>query len=124
MECRGGIDRWAGRSFDSDADRFAWWKVNKDKSPEQWLRNSLGITAQRADTADRTGAHPEAWLFHEVLPDAPYAVDESKVLAPRSVYILGTEQEPYRVKWLDQHRAELVYDANTGAFRLPHASPQ
>ncbi len=45
--CRAGIERWAGQSFDSDDAHFGWWEANKNKPPEQWLRDSLPITVAR-----------------------------------------------------------------------------
>ena len=111
---RFGIDRWAGRVFDSDAERLAWWKANKEKSPEEWLSANLY-------TLNEQVASGKLWAWSiaiEVLPDMPGRPtwgrinkwDDSKEMPG----------EPFHAEWLGEHRKELRYDANTGCFRLAH----
>jgi len=111
-EVRLGIDRWAGRVFDSDAEREAWWKENKTKSPEEWLLANLDILNEQV-------ANDKLWAWaiaHDVLPDMPgYPYGERRPeVGKRKV------EEPFRVEWLNEHRKELRYDANAGCFRLAH----
>jgi hypothetical protein len=110
-EVRFGIDRWAGRLFDSDADREAWWNANKTKSPQEWLTANL-------DVLNAQVARRELWVMgmaHEILPDLPGCTEnELPEVGRRRV------EGPFRVEWLDEHRKELCYDADAGCFRLAH----
>lgn len=110
-KCRVGIDRWAGQQFESDALRAAWWDANRGKPPEVWLRESLPVAVRLADSP----MPYHRWIFHQLLPDAPYGSGEA---LPRDS-APTTLPEPFRQKWFDDHRAELVYDPDAGAFRLP-----
>ncbi|MCL1920879.1 MAG: hypothetical protein FWG50_07345 [Kiritimatiellaeota bacterium] len=113
-EVRFGIDRWAGRMFDSDAEREAWWKENKTKSPEEWLAANLDVLNEQVASNKR-------WVrafAHEILPDMPGCAMEwegEKVGIGKR-----RDAEPFRIEWLDEHRKELRYDANAGCFRLAH----
>jgi len=93
-----GIDRWAGRSFGSDAERIAWWEANKAKTGEQQLRPNLELLVKQADGDARGGA---SFIAREILPELP----EQGVGG-------------FRQAWFEQHRAALVYDENAGVFRL------
>jgi hypothetical protein len=95
---RGGIDRWAGRTFDSDADRIAWWQENKAKPPEEWLSSNLSLLMKQANESEGALALGIAW---RILPDLPENIDAAS-----------------RSAWFEKHRAELVYDKMSGAFRL------
>jgi hypothetical protein len=114
-EVRLGIDRWAGRVFDSDADRLAWWKANKSRPPQEWLAANLDVVAGQADT----GVLWAGWIAREVLPDLPVGVSENigSVMAMRDVGMRRVEG-PFRVQWLHAHRHELRYDEDAGCFRL------
>ena len=111
-EARFGIDRWAGRVFDSDAERETWWKATKTKSSEERLFANLDVlNGQVAD------GKPLAWaIAREVLPDMPgcpvdwWEAEKEKVK--------GRVAEPFRLEWLSEHREKLRYDANAGCFRL------
>jgi hypothetical protein len=98
IHIRAGIDRWAGRAFDSDADRIAWWQENKAKPPEEWLRSNLSLLMKQANESEGALALGIAW---RVLPDLPENIDATS-----------------RAAWFERHRAELVYDRMSGAFRL------
>jgi hypothetical protein len=49
VQIRCGIDRWAGRVFEADADRIAWWESNKTMTSEQQLRPNLALLVKQAD---------------------------------------------------------------------------
>ena len=66
-EVRIGIDRWAGRLFDTDEERLAWWDANRSKPPEEWLRANLDTLL---DQVDRNVLWAR-WIAQEVLPDLP-----------------------------------------------------
>lgn len=97
-QIRSGIDRWAGRLFETDADRIAWWEANKTKTSEQQLRPNLALLMKQADEDTASFA---VGLAREILPEAP-------------VEGVG----PFRQAWLEAHRTALVYDENAGVFRL------
>lgn len=116
--CRYTIDRWAGRTFKSNAERQIWWNANKDKTPEQWLRANLEATATLADSGDALAQN----LARAALPDLPR--DESEVpLAITSQYMDGPPRPappaPFRRKWLQAHWPQLRYDAALHRFTLP-----
>lgn len=114
-EVQVGIARWAGRRFDSDADCLAWWEANKHKMPQEWLAANLDVLVEQADR-NPPGV---GWLAREVLPDLPVGASEDRGFALPSPDV-GTSgvKEPFRVKWLQEHRRELRYDENAGCFRL------
>ncbi|NOT28848.1 MAG: hypothetical protein HOP15_00195 [Planctomycetes bacterium] len=97
-QIRCGIDRWAGRLFDGDADRIAWWESNKTMTSEQQLRPNLALLMKQADEDTASFA---VSLAREVLPEAP---------------VEGAG--PFRQAWLEAHRTALVYDENAGVFRV------
>ena len=119
--CRWGIERWAGRCFDTDAAIAAWWAAEHGRSQERWLADGLEPTAARADHGD-----PEAqYLIRLLLPDLPPAAGERPWGPPG--FDCGDYRvkpiAPYRLAWLRQHRAALRYDQQRGAFVLsprPH----
>ena len=109
-EVRFGIDRWAGRLFDSDAEREAWWKENKTKPPEDWLFANLDILNKQV-------ADNKLWAWgiaQEVLPDMPGDPDRRQEVGKDKI------EEAFREEWLGEHRDKLRYDANAGCFRLAH----
>jgi hypothetical protein len=115
-ECSRGIDRWAGRLFADNKERLAWWQANKDKAAEQWLRDSLPISAARADGGDRSAQY----LVRQIVPDLPYGKDEFEALSfrpslppPPADLIEG----PFRVRWLKDHQSTLRYNTAIGGFR-------
>lgn len=114
-EVRYGIDRWAGRVFDSDADRLAWWEANKGKPPQEWLAANLDVVAEQVDK----GVLWAEWIAREVLPDLPVGASENigSVMASQDVGMKRVEG-PFRVKWLHEHRPELRYDEDAGCYRL------
>jgi hypothetical protein len=115
LQCRCCIDRWAGRTFDSDEQRLTWWDANRQKSPQQWLEDSLTIAAQRADAHAGEELLHDGWLFWQLLPDAPFAAQDF----PADSRPTGNSHD--HEKWLDAHRAELRYDPDAGNFRIrPH----
>ncbi len=119
--CRYGIERWAGRRFDSDAAVAAWWAADHARSQEQWLSDGLEPTAARADGGDAEAVY----LARQLLPDLPPAEGERRSWPPGSI---GHDPQPtrpvatFRVAWLRQHRAALRYDEQRGAFLLPTLS--
>src|SRR6185312_4344058 len=109
--CRYGIDRWAGRCFDTDEQRLTWWKANRNKTPEQWLRDSLPIAVARA-VPESKGF--DNYLFHELLPDAPYTDYEP---APFTWDALpATSQEDHQ-SWFAKHRGGP--EVRSGYGRIP-----
>lgn len=97
LQARQAVDRWAGRTFKTDDDRFAWWKENAKKPPRQWLEDNLITLTQQTD-----GQLPAAVeIAAEVLPDLP----------PKG-------RGEFREKWLKENRAKLEYDPVRGIFRL------
>lgn len=118
QECRWGITRWVGRVFQKDEEITAWWKDNKGKTQEQWLRDGLDLTAAKADEGDAEACG----LLRILLPDLPMANGEYPWSPPGSSYegdFRIKKLPPYRVAWLKQSRkAGLVYDEQLGGFRL------
>lgn len=97
VQARRAVDRWAGRTFKTDDERFAWWKDNAKKPPRQWLEDNLITLTQQTD-----GQLPAAVeIAAEVLPDLP-----------------AKGRGEFREKWLKENRAKLEYDPVRGIFRL------
>jgi hypothetical protein len=92
------IDRWAGRLFESDAERVAWWEANKTQTGEQLLRPNLALLMKQADEG---ATRQVPFLARQVLPELP-----------------EQGEGHFRQAWLEKHRAALVYDENAGVFRL------
>jgi hypothetical protein len=109
--CRCNIDRWAGRWFANDKGRLEWWKANKHKSQEDWLREGLPIVAAQAD-AGELHAH---WIIESMLPGLPppYRTRPSAGLVIGESIKLAS-----RVSWLVENKARLEYDPQLGGFRL------
>jgi hypothetical protein len=95
-------DRWAGRRFDTDVDRVAWWEVNRGHPRAEWLGENLGTVVIQADAGDPWAS----WVAKEVLPDMPRS-------AP-----LGETWKGYRSRWVMRNRTRLHYDPEVEAFRL------
>jgi hypothetical protein len=117
-DCGRAIDRWAGQVFADHAMRLKWWQANKDKSAEQWLRDSLPITAARADK----GEFQAQYFLRQLVPDFPYGKDEAQILRRPPVAIPPPAtapliEGPFRVQWLKDHQSELRYDPVIGGFR-------
>lgn len=104
------IDRWAGRHFDSDDDRKAWWRDNREVSDEDRLRASLPLLV--AQTDERNPAANSIVMV--ILPDAPPYHQPGKT----GNYVAG----PSRVEWFKEHSAQLNYDSERGLFRLAGTS--
>lgn len=97
IQARRAMDRWAGRTFKTDDERFTWWKENAKKPPHLWLEDSLITLTQQTD-----GQLPAAVeIAAEVLPDLP-----------------AKGRGEFREKWLKGNRAKLEYDPVRGVFRL------
>jgi hypothetical protein len=111
---RVGIDRWAGRCFSDDAQRLAWWQANKDKSEEQWLRDSLPILAAQFDAGTNVLC---AGILPAVLPECPCEWKPSPP-APGARKTNGADHGPSCVEWLKRNQARLVFDADAMVFRL------
>ncbi len=82
-QVRLGIDRWAGRIFDSDADRLAWWESNKMKSPQEWLWNNLQTLVEQVDRS----VPWSRWIAYEVLPDLQKYISEDENHLPGNTTI-------------------------------------
>lgn len=97
VEARRAFDRWSGRTFKNDDERYTWWKANAPHTPRQWLEDSLITLAQQTDG------------------NLPAAMEIAKEVLPQMV---SSARAEFREKWLKQNRAKLEYDANRGTFRL------
>ncbi len=109
QSCRYAIDRWAGRLFDSDDERVQWWKKNRHKTQEQWLRDSLPVLAEQAGRPGNPGIEASS-LAKRILPDLPMKQN-----------IAAGDWNPRAdnsVEWLKEHKSRLKYDEQKGAFRL------
>jgi hypothetical protein len=127
-ECRWTIDRWAGQIFGSDTERLAWWQANRDKSEEQWLRESLPIAARNADKRKN---HMDETLFHELVPDSgaaakrfdvqpePLQEKRAEENAASRLRFVAARPDPFREKWVEQNAARLRYDPRVGKLLLP-----
>jgi hypothetical protein len=114
---RWGIDRWSGRVMADGIEINTWWGANQDKTEQQWLEESLEITASRADHADARNQY----LLRLMVPDLPADDYEgSWCPPPNSVQpeIESRPGKPFRLDWIRQHRNNLVYDVERGCFRL------
>ena len=115
-EVRFGIDRWAGRLFDTDEERLAWWDANRSKPPEEWLRANLDTLL---DQVDRNVLWAR-WIAQEVLPDLP-ADPRGGFLLPkggRAAAAAPPREGESCTEWLTKHREGLQYDPDAGCFRL------
>ena len=90
---RWALSRWTGRVFDNDQQIGNWWKENQSKSQGSWLRESLELTAGRADRGDIESQH----LLRVLLPDSP---------------------ERSRVQWVRDNQVYFAYDEQNGCFHL------
>jgi hypothetical protein len=112
-EVRFGIDRWAGRIFETDAERLAWWEANKERSPREWLEANLETLAGQLDRNVKWAR----WTAYEVLPDLPG--NDQRTPHRRVIFLPGTSPPvPFAVEWLRKNRDSLRYDENAGCFRL------
>jgi hypothetical protein len=116
--CRWGIERWAGRAFPTDDAIEAWWQTAKARSQQQWLEESLEITAARADMGDAKAQR----LLRLMIPDLPHPDADQHFLPPVTYSLGGLKYSefrppPHRVDWLRAHRAQLVYDEKWSCFR-------
>lgn len=117
---RFGVDRWLGRTFDTNAERLAAWEASRARRPEQTLRANVADAARAADGGDVVAAA----IVHAALPDAPRP---KNVWGPTHVY--GGKWSPpptaalpdgaTRAAWLKEHGDRLVYDPLAHALRLP-----
>ncbi len=115
-EVQFGIDRWAGRRFESDAERLRWWEANSAKSQEDWLREGLPLVAAQAD-ARNTWSH---WIVEQMLPDLPppHFSKPSPVSAGAEEPAEKQAKPVSRVAWLNENQTQLRYDEKLGGFRL------
>lgn len=116
--CRWMIESHAGRIFDTDDEIRAWWKQNENRSPQQWLEDSLTMTAQRADAGH---ARAQA-LLRKLLPDLPNKQGDLDWLPPGYHRMGGPVRvpstPPFREQWLRENRGRLVYDESRMCFRV------
>jgi hypothetical protein len=105
-EVRFGIDRWAGRLFETDAERYTWWEANREKSPETWLRDNLRTVVQQTDD----NVLWARWIAYEILPDMPKTSPEEDEDVPNG--------DAFRTRWLDENIDTLEYDPLIGCFRV------
>jgi hypothetical protein len=110
VQIRCGIDRWAGRVFEADADRIAWWESNKTMTSEQQLRPNLALLVKQADEDTASARSAAQWW-----PPDDFAVSLAREILPEAP-VEGAG--PFRQAWLEAHRTALVYDENAGVFRL------
>jgi hypothetical protein len=113
---RWGIERWAGRTFATDAELDAWWSLEKGKTQQQWLETGLPVTAAKADSGDRQSQYLLRLMLGDALPHAPnHSVwlnpGSSSDPPPRAESI-----EPFRVKWLSENAHRFRCDAERGIF--------
>jgi hypothetical protein len=116
--CRWGIERWAGRLFESDAAIAEWWDASATKTQRQWLEESLEQTSALADTGD-----PKAqFLIRALLPDLP---DPEADIAYHPFWSFSNlmlyielANPAFRASWLKAHRDKLVYDDHMSHFVL------
>jgi hypothetical protein len=121
------FDRWVGRTFSTNAGRLEWWKSNKDKPLETWLRDNLDVVAKQADEGNVKAR--EVMTF--VLPDMPYhrgktqnleSLEPSEFICAADDPNLPTYEKakgpnPYTT-WLNDHHDKLRYVAEEGGFRI------
>lgn len=117
---RFGVDRWLGRTFETNAERLAAWEAGRARGPEQTLRANIANAARAADGGDVVAAA----IVHAALPDAPRP---ERVWGPTHAY--GGKWSPpptaalpdgaTRAAWLKEHGDRLVYDPLAHALRLP-----
>jgi len=121
MNCqyyRWGIERWAGRTFATDAELDAWWSAEKDKTQQQWLESGLPLTAAKADAGDRQSQYLLRLVLGKALPNKP---DHNVWLLPGSSSEpppRAEKGEPFRVRWLADHAGRLSCDVERGVFVL------
>jgi hypothetical protein len=114
--CYFGIEQCAGRTFADASEAAAWWAANRDKTPEQWLRESLRTTADRADAGDEESRY----LFAGLAPDSaeltgyPNWAPPTVGIGPRPT----APPAPIRRPWLAAYDTRLRYDPDTGTFRV------
>ena len=116
--CRWAIERWAGRGFKTDAEIERWWNAAKSRTQRDWLTDALAATAAAADAGDAKAQY----LIRCILPDLPHAEDDEHIDPPWSsrevVRFKEQRRGPYRVRWLNEHRAKLGYDEQQSCYRL------
>jgi hypothetical protein len=105
-------DRWAGRRFDTDAERLTWWQENRRRSRSDWLAENLEIVVKQADSGEPWAR----WVANEVLPDLPKPPSDPHRIGDRT---MDPSLEPdFRTKWLVANRPRLKYDPISETFRL------
>ena len=107
--CRYAIGRWAGRLFSNDDERIRWWQENKDKTQEQWLRESLPVLVRQAARPGLPGLVASSTAA-TILPDLPMKRTKADGY--------GNPRADDPVGWLRLNRSRLRYDEQAGAFRL------
>jgi hypothetical protein len=103
-EIRDGCDRWAGRRFDTDADRLAWWAANRGRPREAWLAENFDALMAQADAGDLWAQS----VAYDTFPDLG-----------RPDFRPPPEPPHFYTRWLARHRPDLQYDPRAEAFRLP-----
>lgn len=119
------IDVIALRKFASDDERFAWWKANRDKSCQEWMRENLERLMRGADAGENF-ALTYAHLFVPDLPEPPRGLKGDMYLSRlRKPGAAAGEGGPAirHLEWYRKHGDRLKYDDTCGVFRLRAASP-
>ncbi len=120
---RWAVARWTGRSFDDPRQFATWWDVNAGKSQGTWLRESLEITAERADRGDAQAQY----LLRVLLPELPRQGGErafTPPLEPRGSEPASEPLQAFRLHWVREKQVYLGYDHVAGCFRVdPRAFP-
>jgi hypothetical protein len=115
---RWAIERWAGRTFATDAELDAWWAAENGKSNQHWLETGLPITATRADAGDAQSQYLLRLMLGKSLPHPPnhhvwMEPGQRSDPPPRA-----EAREPFRVQWLADHADRLHCDVEKGTFVL------
>lgn len=125
---RFGIERWAGRLFETEQQLQAWLEAEKDRSQEQWLQSGLPILAAQADAGNARAQLLLRVILEGSLPDRPdspklwrYVYSVEWLFMPGGMDLDPEEMPPFRAKWLADNRSRLQCDPER--FRIRLASP-
>ena len=121
--CRFAVERLAGRGFEDDDAIAAWWATAKHLEPEQWLTQNLPPTLEQADAGDAKSQY----LARQLLPDLPHGKRDLPFSRPSRRVLSSPFYEqpiaPYRVHWLMEHQAQLLFDPDHPRWTLPGGLP-
>jgi hypothetical protein len=113
-----GVQRWTGHAFRDWNEIREWWDANKDKTEEEWMRQGLPLTAERADAGQ---ADAQA-LLRTLVPQLP--ADANELSFTRPPYG-GPRRTPFarpfrvfRAEWIRENIDRLKFDRDSGTFQL------